>query len=274
VDLVTAADVKLGASTWPSAYQLLPAPNAPGNPVILANGVPADFYQQNVALTLGLDPAKLASITKKTFEALDFNNRPSFVQYSFIVGTSVQTVEGISIDSSRPTATFSPWRDNQGDGTVPIWSASYTGGTAVATQMVGGHVDIMNTYAFSSVLYGYFGILAAALAFHPTKPTAAISLNKRVYAPGEGMTVLIIPDVETAQITATLKISRVNGLTAQLAPYGPGQKIMYQGGATNFIRMMLTAPSQTGGFRVDLQGDNATHVTTDRTAGRFAVMKR
>jgi hypothetical protein len=54
VDLVSAANVQTGAKTWDSAYQLLPAPNAPGNPVILNVGVPQDFYQTSVAQLLGL----------------------------------------------------------------------------------------------------------------------------------------------------------------------------------------------------------------------------
>jgi pimeloyl-ACP methyl ester carboxylesterase len=57
VDLVSASDIQIGARTWNSAYQLLPAPNAPGNPVIINDGAPEDFYQQSVAEILGLDPA-------------------------------------------------------------------------------------------------------------------------------------------------------------------------------------------------------------------------
>ena len=70
VDLVSATNVQIGAKTWDSAYQLLPAPNAPGNPVILDDGTPQDFYQQNVAQMLGLDPAKLAGVAIQTFAAL------------------------------------------------------------------------------------------------------------------------------------------------------------------------------------------------------------
>ncbi len=38
VDLVSATNVQIGAKTWDSAYQLLPAPNAPGNPVVINDG--------------------------------------------------------------------------------------------------------------------------------------------------------------------------------------------------------------------------------------------
>jgi hypothetical protein len=111
------------------------------------------------------------------------------------------------------------------------------------------------------------------VALHPAKPTAVVSLNKRVYRPGERMSVLIIPDVETNQITATLSIKRLSGPKGRLVPYGPGQSITYQGGLSKFIKMTLAAPMDPGGYRIDLEGDNATHITTDRTAARFAVVK-
>jgi len=179
VDLVSAANVQIGAKTWDSAYQLLPAPNAPGNPVILNDGTPQDFYQSNVAQILGLDSTKLANVAKKTFATLDFSKRPPGVQYTFVVGTGQETVEAIDIDSTQSPPYFAPITDDLGDGTVPIWSAAYTGGTGVPMKMPGDHVGIMNTNAFRTALYSYFGVSAALLALHPTKPTAVISLNKR-----------------------------------------------------------------------------------------------
>jgi pimeloyl-ACP methyl ester carboxylesterase len=274
VDLVSASDIQIGARTWNSAYQLLPAPNAPGNPVIINDGAPEDFYQQSVAEILGLDPAKLTSVARKTFATLDFNKRPPGVQYSFIVGTSQETVEAIDIDSTQTPPTFAPITDDLGDGTVPIWSAGFTGGIAIPTKIPGDHVGIMNTNAFRAVLYGYFGVSALLAALHPTKPTVVISLNKRVYRPGERMSLLIIPDVETSQITATLNIKRLSGPKGQLVPYGPGQPLVYQGAPVKFVKMSLVAPQDPGGYRIDLIGDGATHVTTDRTAARFAVMTR
>lgn len=271
---MSATNVQLGAKTWDSAYQLLPAPNAPGNPVIINDGTPEDFYQQNVAQILGLNPAKLTSVAKKTFAALDFCKRPPGVQYSFIVGTGHETVEAIDINSTQNPPYFAPITDDLGDGTVPIWSAAYTGGTGVPTKLAGDHVGIMNTNAFRSSLYSYFGVSAALMALHPTRPTAVISLNKRVYQPGERMSLLIIPDVEASQITATLSIKRLSGPKGQLVPHGPGQSIVYQGAPSKFIKMSFTAPMDPGGYRIDLEGDNATHITTDRTAARFAVVKR
>ena len=273
VDLVSAANVQIGAKTWDSAYQLLPAPNAPGNPVILNDGTPQDFYQSNVAQILGLDSTKLANVAKKTFATLDFSKRPPGVQYTFVVGTGQETVEAIDIDSTQSPPYFAPITDDLGDGTVPIWSAAYTGGTGVPMKMPGDHVGIMNTNAFRTALYSYFGVSAALLALHPTKPTAVISLNKRVYRPGERMSVLIIPDVETSQISAALSIKRLTGPKGQLAPYGPNQDIRYQGAPTKLIKMSLAAPMDPGGYHIDLEGESPTHVTTDRTAARFAVVK-
>lgn len=274
VDLVSAANVEIGAKTWDSAYQLLPAPNAPGNPVILNDGTPQDLYVPSVAQLLGMDPAKVSNVAAKTFAMLDFAKRPSGVRYDFIVGTGQDTVEALDIDSTQNPPYFAPITDDLGDGTVPIWSASYTGGTAVPTKFPGDHVGIMNTAAFRSALYSYFGVSTALTALHPTQPTVVISLNKRVYRPGERMSLLIIPDVETSRITGTLKLTRLTGPQGQLAPYGPAQNVIYQGAPTKFIKMALTAPMDPGGYRIDLNGDNTTHITTERTAARFAVVKR
>jgi pimeloyl-ACP methyl ester carboxylesterase len=275
VDTISASNVETAAHTWDSAYQLLPAPNAPGNPVIIDVGVPEDFYQQSVAQVLGLDPAKLTNVTKKTFSTLDFTKKPAGVGYAFIVGTGQETVEAIDIDSTQNPPTFAPITDDLGDGTVPIWSAGYTGGTGVVTSMPGDHVGIMNTHAFRTALYAYFAVAPAALAaLHPTTPTAVLSLNKRTYRPGERMSVLVIPDVETGQITASMSMKRLSGPQGQLVPHGPAQSIVYQGAPTKFIKMSLPAPMDPGGYRIDLDGQGATHVTTDRTAGRFAVVTK
>jgi pimeloyl-ACP methyl ester carboxylesterase len=275
VDLISARNVQTAAHAWDSAYQLLPAPNAPGNPVIIDVGVPKDLYQPSVAQMLGLDLTKLTNVTKKTFSTLDFTKKPLGVQYAFIVGTGQETIEAIDIDSTQNPPTFAPTPPNDlGDGTVPIWSAAFTGGTGVVTKMVGDHVGIMNTGTFRSTLYGYFGVSAAVTALHPTMPTAVVSLNKRTYRPGERMSVLIIPDVEAGQIGANLSIKRWSGPARQLAPHGPGQSIGYQGAPTKYLKMSLAAPMNPGGYRIDLDGPSATHVTTDRTAARFAVVKK
>jgi hypothetical protein len=210
----------------------------------------------------------------KTFATLDFTKRPAGVRYDFIVGTEQETVEVLDVDSTQNPPYFSPITDDLGDGTVPIWSASYTGGTAVPTKLPGDHVGIMNTNAFRSVLYTYFGVATALVALHPTRPTAVISLNRRVYRPGDRMSVLIIPDVETSRITAELKITRLSGPQGQLLPYGPTQNVVYQGAPTKFIKMSLVAPMDPGGFRIDLEGDGGTHITTERTSARFAVVKK
>ena len=80
------------------------------------------------------------------------------------------------------------------------------------------------------------------------------------------MSLLIIPDVETSQIAATLNITRLSGPNGQLAPYGPGQRVAYQGAPTKFLKMSVVAPQDAGGYRMDLTGDDPTHVTTERTA--------
>ena len=79
----------------------------------------------------------------------------------------------------------------------------------------------MNTNAFRLALYSYFGVSRALVALHLTQPTAVISLNKRVYRPGERMSLLIIPDVETSQIAATLNITRLSGPTVNWPPTDP-----------------------------------------------------
>ena len=269
VDLISRTDVQRAANEWQSAYQLLPAPAYPDT-VILENGTPEDFYQRNVALKVKLDPNKLTNITEYTFGMLNFANKPSAIQYNFIVGTSQKTDVGIDIDSTGSPITYSPYTNFQGDGTVPMVSAGYTGNNGVPVMIVGDHINVMATFEFQRTLYDYFGV-SVRPALHPRNPTAVVSLNKRVYRPGEEMSVLIIPDVKTDTIATTLRLRRLAG--RDLVPHGTERKIVYRGGAVKFLQMTLTAPSEAGGFRIDLEGDDATHLTTDRTAACFAVAR-
>jgi hypothetical protein len=111
---------------YPSAYQLLPAPNNTALwDTTTGTEVPLDFYQTSTAKTIGLDLTNLG-IAKSTFASLNnFTNKPKNISYQFVVGTSHTTERGvdISFDTEGYFTATPQSNNNSGDGTVPIWSA-------------------------------------------------------------------------------------------------------------------------------------------------------
>jgi hypothetical protein len=258
---------------YPAAYQLLPAPGITALwDVTSGTPKPLDFYQSAIAKEIGLDLKNLA-IAKSTFSSLQLANRPKKVSYQFVVGTSLSTEFGvyISVDSGGDV-TASPQSNDLGDGTVPIMSAE---GMAAAYgipmwESPGDHVGILATTAFQQWLYAYFGLVRSVHPLAP-QPNVVISLNKRVYAPDERMSILIIPDEETEELTGTLKIQRVADIKAPQATtisYGADKEISYRGGRIPFIKFSMFAPTQPGAYQLSLNGSHRTHAGSN---GWFAV---
>ena len=72
----------------------------------------------------------------------------------------------------------------------------------------GDHLNVMKTGRFRNHLYGILTGRQMMAKSLEARPVVTISLNKLVYAPGEQMTVLIIPDTATYEITGKLRITR------------------------------------------------------------------
>src|SRR5574337_1155105 len=247
---------------YPAAYQNLPAPSynrlrkQPGN-------VPLNIYKRSVANAFSLSLPNLAA-AKSSFAAMDLNKRPAGVEYSLIAGSQQSTLEQINVVGS----TFPFVTDSAGDGTVPLWSAAP--GAMAAFVTPGDHIGVLKTGPFRAHLFQILtGGQAMAQRF-ATTPVVAISLNKVVYAPGEPMSVLIVPDAPTHEITGTLQFAKAaDAAGAAFAEHGAEHAGQYLGAPVkNLAPMLILAPAEPGAYRLSFQGN---HTSTALTSAVFVV---
>jgi hypothetical protein len=273
-ETISPANVKLLSSDhrYPAGYQLLPAQ---GHTALwdLTNGMeqPLDFYQTPVAQSIGLDLTNLQA-AQQLSAALNLNARPKGIDYQFIFGTAQKTVQGVEIvrDASGNLVSAEPRTDNLGDGTVPIWSASYFGGDATIGRWstAGDHVGILATLPLTLKIRAYFGLAEALLAAATQPPTVVLSLNKHVYAPNESMHVLVIPHDEPIQLDGKLIVTSIQ--SAGVAPTAHSTtEVSYRGGATKLLQFTLPAPAQAGAYRLTFAA--GSHISQAESPGWFAV---
>jgi pimeloyl-ACP methyl ester carboxylesterase len=256
---------------FPAVYQLLPPPASN----ILYDTVSGKFVAYNdpgVIAALGLSNPNLQA-AQNYRQALDPGGKPPGVKYLFVYATGQQTDERVNIAGLTVNGA-KPWPDNQGDGTVPIWSittaaAQFT--PNIPTQsFVGDHVGVLVTDAFRQFLYSYFGLGGPAPLVRDA-PGLVVSLNKRTYAPGETIHALLIPDEETRVMSGSLRLSRVAARGQTLSALGTRQEVSFRGGPIRSLASVVTAPKAPGLYRLDFDGADASHKTSDQTAGWFIV---
>jgi pimeloyl-ACP methyl ester carboxylesterase len=261
---ITPEDTKLLCdSKYPSAYQLLPF-----KPRIFVWDVsdpnqkqPLDIYTDKVARRFVLKDSNLAKAIA-TLSHYNLDGRPKNVEYTFVFGTDHNTHDGFEVDKLYVT----PAPTRLGDGTVPAWSAGYPGSKPgiIIWCTPGDHIGIFATDAFKEFFYGYFGMTEAFRSRKKERDANSVVLspNKRNYAPGEKMEILVIPDKMVERINSTIRIERYDWMRAKLVQAAGRKKIVFQGGAANFIPTQITAPAKPGGYRLTMDG---THKTIEGT---------
>jgi phospholipase A1 len=281
-ETIRASDVrKFSAdSHFPSGYQLLPS--ASRN--ILYDTEKSKYLRYDnsaVSTALGLSKPNLLAVQKLS-AALDPAKKPANVEYMFVYGTGQPTDEGVEIAGLTLNGAL-PWQDDQtgvpsGDGTVPSWSiveaATDFSPNIPLWSGPGDHLGILTTNAFRQELYKYFGLPEMASRLAKDNTGIVVSLNKRCYREGEIMSVLLIPDFETELLSGSLFLSRLNGEGTKVISIGQQKEVTARGGSTRSFSVKLAAPAVSGGYRFDFGGNNATHSTTERTAGWFSVVPK
>jgi hypothetical protein len=260
---IAASDMPaLGADPrYPGSYQALPAPGynrlrqQPGNLAI-------DIYTTLVDGEFGPNSSNIQAAIS-SFSALDFASKPPTVQYNLIAGTQQQTIEQVDDTDS----VFSQVQDACGDGTVPLWSAAP--GPIAAFVTPGDHIGILKTDAFRQQLFQILTGGTVTPAPYAAVPVVAISMNKQIYAPGEMISVLVIPDKPSDDISGTLRISRAAGESFKRFSRYVDREIRYIGGETTHLSMQIEAPSKPGVYRMTFEGDK--HRSAKQTFGGFAV---
>ena len=247
---------------YPAAYQNLPAPNynrlrkQPGN-------IALNIYKSSVAKVFSLSLSNLAA-AKNSFAALDLSKRPATVEYALIAGSQQSTLEQINVVGS----TLSFVKDTAGDGTVPLWSAAPGAMGAFVTP--GDHVGILKTGPFRTHLFEILtGNKVMAQRFD-VRPVVTISMDKVVYAPGEPMSVLIVPDSPSHEIKGTLQFAKATDAAGRLfAQHGAEHPVQYLGAPVqNLPPMQIQAPTEPGAYRLSFEGN---HTSTEVTSAVFVV---
>ena len=260
-----------GDSHFPAVYELLPSASR-GVLFDTKNKKFIPYDDPGVVKAFGLSVHNLKA-AQKYRGSLNPNKKPTNVEYVFVYGTSQQTdecvnVAGLSLNGAAAT------QDDQGDGTVPSWSiigaaAQFT--PNIRTQpFPGDHLGVLSTEAFRRFLYSYFGLSAPA-PLVDDGPGVVVSLNKRTYKPGETINVLLIPDEEANFLSGSLILNRVVANSAKAAPLGVRQEVQFRGGPVRSLPSRLIAPTTPGIYRLDFGGSTASHKTSEKVAGWFAV---
>ncbi len=265
---ISAPDMKtLSANPdFPSCYQCLPfqgdqaLSNVHSTPPEVK-----DFYLPAVATEFDLSHDNLDA-AKRVQAKLNFNNRPATAHYILIAGTDQDTDERVEYDE---TVFFGVPTDYLGDGTIPLRSAAI--GQFNPYVKPGDHIGILKSYPFREVLYDVLtgGTLAPELTLVEA-PGITLSLNSFTFAPHEPISVLIIPDLRTQEISGTLQITRVTAPEGKRFVRYQEQPVVYRGPQIGMIRSTISAPADPGAYRVTFSG---SHGTSPVTAAGFVVSK-
>jgi Lecithin:cholesterol acyltransferase len=250
---------------YPAGYQLFPVPErevlyevstSPSKPVdIYANG---DDY--------GLTESSLKA-AQESWEKLKHGARPGSVQYVFIAGEGLDTSSAYLFNKLRYVETV----PNDGDATVPLWSAK-PGGPVKTYEMLGEHVGILGTVQLSQTLDQIFG-LPMISAFALEAPGVTINVNKDTFAPNEMMQVLILPDAPMRNFNGHLTMSNIPiskpSDSPEFVPHGVGTAMQYNGPEISRLSVRLTAPPNPGAYILKFEG--TTHQSTEASSVMFFV---
>ncbi len=272
---ISGADLKKlsNDSHFPSAYQLVPAASRS----LLFNSNDNSFVKYDdpaVVNALGLSQANLTAADGSR-AALDLSKKPDGIEYFFVYGTGQQTNKSIDI-SGLSLAGASVSTDDLGDGTVPSWSVTEAAAQHSPSIPLwhgpGDHLGILTTNLFRQELYNYFGLGRIAPLLVTAKPGVVVSTNKHHYKEGDTISVLLIPDSATEKLSGSLTLSRLgpDGKT-MVAMTSLQKKVTVEGGPIQQHAVKIIAPQTPGAYRLDFEGDDATHATSQGTTGWFVV---
>ena len=284
-----------GNPAFPSPYQLIPSP-ARNLIFDTKSGAWIPYDRSDVVTHLGLSAANIAAGNRVRSE-LDIAKRcPPSTEYFFMYGTGLETDESIDV-VGLTTSGAKIVQKEDGDGTVPTWSITEAANQASPPIPTwsgpGEHLQLLSTDAFRQELYRYFGVGSSATlvaaAFMtpvaveapPATSAAAISVhcNKRQYAPGASMHIILIPATPTETLSGTVQMRRIVASKgadgkpiygASLAPVAT-KTVRIEGGPVKTHSIHMHAPTTPGAYQLEFSGDGATHLSAQNAGGWFFV---
>jgi pimeloyl-ACP methyl ester carboxylesterase len=247
---------------YPSAYQLLPAPNeaACWNRTDLALGA-VDIYHEETAKRLGLNP-KLLTRARFVHDSLARGSAPERVRYFYFAGTGHETVTRVNV-LQTDNGTYPPGdmvvtrTEDAGDGTVPFWSALPR---PVQKQVVvNEHMQVFRGLPFKQVFYRLLGSnLGPALqADLQAKRATQLSIPTPVIREGREFELLVVPAEPTGKITGTLFLHRLNEDGTSAADPEEMSTAVYEGPRLSRLRLLMPAVSVAGFYELQFKGTPA-----------------
>jgi hypothetical protein len=246
---------------YPGCYQLFPYLNYPA--LVDENSGALNFYNPAVAAAFGLDPTNLSAALSLQ-ATVDFGNKPPNVEYDLVAAFGEITDELIDYNGANFVGIES---NDDGDGTVPLWSTRPSGFNVKMFE--GDHMGILNTYELRNYLSQLLTGTAASF-FIKDIAGVALSLDRRVYAPGETIFARVIPDEPSGDIVGALTIARRADDGSAFVPFTTVE-LAYRGPPVRSIRGEIAAPKEPGFYRLSFGG--GTHATARETVAGFAVSR-
>jgi hypothetical protein len=251
---------------YPAGFQVFPEPGIDVlYDVSSGSAVAVDIYgaAEDAKYQLTYSSAQAASAS---WSQLDIDGHPPSVSYTVIGGTGYNTSKAYLFNDTRFVQTIT----EDGDGTVPLWSA-LAGKYVSHYTVIGDHVGILRTPQLKQTLDQIFG-LPIMSAFVQAGAGVTVTVNKHTFRPDEIMQVVVVPDTPTAEIDGRLTLAFVGNprtrTTPNLAAYGQGSSLTYKGPETTHFSTRMPAPHVPGAYILKFEG---THSSTEASSAVFFV---
>jgi len=251
---------------YPAGFQLFPEPGIDVlYDVSSGSAVAVDVYgaAENAKYQLTHSNAQAASAS---WNQLNIDDHPTSVSYAVIGGTGYKTSKAYLFNDTRFVQTIT----EDGDGTVPLWSA-LAGKYVSHYTVIGDHVGILGTPQLKQTLDQIFG-LPVMSAFVQEAAGVTVTVNKHTFNPDEIMQVVVVPDTPTAEIDGRLTLAFVGNARTRTTPnlmaYGQGSSLTYKGPETTHFSTRLAAPHVPGAYVLKFEG---THSSTEASSAVFFV---
>ncbi|EPX85129.1 lipase/acyltransferase domain-containing protein [Salipiger mucosus] len=271
---ISAADFRTLAENeaYPSGYQLLPAPgeDACWDTAQGAALAPLDFYDPQVALGLGMNPALVAR-AKAVHDALNAGSPPDHVRYFYVSGAGHKTVTRVNINAGVAHVVQTP---DAGDGTVPLWSQ-----LPRAEQkhvVINEHANVFRGLPFKRVFVRLLGgdageplealeaMEAEAAATNPLQ----LAIGTAVVPEGDAIEVVASSETPITDLDGRLVFDRITEADRTEDEAVHTQPLRYAGPGVQSLAMTLTPPLPPGFYELRFEGDRPQ---TDRVI--FAVSR-
>ncbi len=253
---------------YPAGFQCFPAPGIDVlYDVSTGTAVSDDIYALAVDTEYQLNRANVLAATASWSQLDNIDGHPKQISYTVIAGQGYDTSKAYLFNETRYVQTIT----EDGDGTVPLWSA-LAGKNAVHYTVIGDHLGILGTPQLKQTLDQIFGVPLMS-AFLKGKAGATVTVNKHTFSPGEMMQVIVVPDTPSHEIDGKLTMAFAASASPQdksseLVPYGAGISLAYRGPETSHLSTRMAAPHAVGAYILKFEG---THESSNASSAVFFV---